>query len=100
MIVKKHKTRDGRLLLAVCDSELKGKKFSQGQLQLDLTSDFYNGEEISDEEILKLFKTAYIVNIVGEKSVKLGLKAGIISKENIIKIAGIPYAQGVIVTEE
>jgi len=96
MIVKKHKTRDGQLLLAVCDSELKGKKLSEKEIQLDLSSDFYNGEEMGEEEILKLFSVVYIVNLVGEKSVELAQKAKIIDKENVIMICGIPHAQGIV----
>ena len=59
MICKKHVTEDGRLLLAVCDSSLKGKKFSSGDLQLDLTGSFYDGVEMKEEEVLELMKKAY-----------------------------------------
>ena len=100
MIVKQHKTMDGRLMLAICDSDLKGKKFSEKELQLDLSSDFYDGEEKAEEVIVELFKIAYIVNLVGEKSVGLGIKEGVIEKEHVIKIKGIPHAQCVIVREE
>ncbi len=40
MIVNIHKTSDGRRIIAVCDSELIGKKFEEHNLQLDLTSNF------------------------------------------------------------
>ena len=49
MIVKKHVTQDRRLLLAICDSSLKGKKFVVGEKQLDLTSGFYAGEEMGED---------------------------------------------------
>jgi len=99
MLVKKHKTNDGRIILAVCDSDLIDKKFVEGDLQLDLCSDFYKGEERTDQEICELFKQAYIVNLVGEKSIGLGLKEKIIDKAHIIKIKNIPHAQAVIFTE-
>ena len=44
MIVKIHK-RDDRTILAVCDSDLIGRTFTEGERQLDLSSDFYKGEE-------------------------------------------------------
>ncbi len=100
MLVKKHKTRDGRLILAVCDSELIGKKFEQGKLQLDLTNDFYKGEEKSESEVHLMFQQAYILNLVGEKSVKLALKQRLIDETHILKIEGVPHAQCVIVREE
>jgi len=96
MIVKQHKTADGRIILAVCDSELVGKKFVERELQLDLSSDFYKGREMEEEKILKLFKVVQIVNLVGEKCVKLGIKAGIVDKDRVIKIKGISHAQAVI----
>ena len=100
MIVKKHVTEDGRLILAICDNSLKGKRFEEGEKQLDLTGNFYDGIEMGEEEVLELMKKAYMVNLVGEESVATGIKAGIISEENIIKIQRIPHAQGMVVSEE
>jgi len=96
MIVSEHKSRDGKLIVSVCDSGLIGKKFEQGNKILDLTSKFYQGEEKSEEDILKLFRKAYIVNLVGEKSVNLGMKAEIVSGNHVIVIKKIPHAQAVL----
>lgn len=96
MIVKVHKTNDGRNIIAVCDSNLIGQKFEENDLQLDLTSNFYKGEERSEEELLELLKTAYLVNLVGKKSVEFGIKANIIEKKNIIKIKEIPHAEALL----
>lgn len=87
-------------MLAVCDSELKGKKFSEEGKQLDLSSDFYNGEERSEEEVVELFKIVYIVNLAGEKCVEFAVKSGIIEKECVVTIDRIPHAQGIVVKGE
>ena len=50
MIVKIHKTRDRRKIIAVCDENLIGKRFEEREMQLDLSSDFYNGELMNEEE--------------------------------------------------
>lgn len=92
MIAKKH-TNEGRLILAICDSELIGKKFTEGKKQLDLTSNFYKGKEIKENEAKELMKQAYMINLVGKKSVDLALKNKYVKKENIIFIAKIPHAQ-------
>lgn len=89
--VKRHNAGDGRTVLALCDSELIGKKFSDGEFELDLSSSFYAGEEKSEEEVKELLKTQNIVNFVGERSVNLGVETKLIS--NSIKIEGIPHAQ-------
>jgi len=97
MIVKVHKSHDGRAVIALCDSNLLGKKFEQGNLQLDLTSEFYNGEEKSKEEILKLLRQPCHVNAVGKESINFLKEKGLISKENIITIADIPHVEVVLV---
>ena len=98
MIAKLHKTSEGRTVLAVCDSDIAGKVFEEGEKQLDLSSGFFKGEEMSDERILELFKVVNIVNLNGEKAVELGKNAGIVDK--VIIVEGIPHAEAVIVGEK
>jgi len=93
MIAKLHKTLEGRTILSVCDSDLIGQKFEQGDLQLDLTSDFYKGKETEEKRIKELFKVVNIVHLVGKKAVELGIKEGVVEEEFILKIKGVPHAQ-------
>lgn len=93
MIVKLHKTSDGRTILAICDKNLLNKKFEEGGLQLDLTSDFYKGGEKPEKEVFELIKRAQIINAVGEKCIHFLLKNKIVSEESIIKIRDIPHVQ-------
>jgi hypothetical protein len=99
MILKLHKKGE-KVAAAVCDSELLGKKFDEGKLQLDLASDFFKGEEKDDLTIGDTIRNADSVNLVGEKAVKLGIDEGIIDAEHVKKIAGIPYAQAANVHED
>ena len=96
MIVKVHKTQEGKKIVAVCDEELIGKKLKEKNIQLDLSSGFYNGEKKSEEDILKLFDEAYIVNLVGENAVNLGKKAGIVLEENVLYVHKIPHVQAIL----
>lgn len=98
VIVRIHK-RDDRTIVAVCDSDLIGRKFVEGDRQLDLTSDFYKGEERDGKEVGDLIRNADIVNLVGPESVKLGLQEEVITQDHVITIEGIPHAQAVIVHE-
>ncbi len=98
MIVKSH-SAEGKKIVAICDSDLLGKKFEEGNKQLDLTSDFYKGKETGPEEVKKIILSAYIVNVVGEESIAFCIKLGIIDKGGILKIDGIPHAQAVLVQE-
>jgi len=98
MILKMHK-REGKLLVAVCDSELLGQKFEEGDKQLDLTSDFYKGEEKDELTVGDTIRNADTLNLVGEKAVKLGIDEGMIDESHVKKISGVPYAQAVILRE-
>ena len=94
MLVKIHKSY--RNVVAVCDSELLGKNFEQGERILEIRESFYNGEEVDEEKLIQLMKDLAsedaTFNIAGEKSCQAALKAGIISEQGIKKVQGIPFA--------
>ncbi len=91
MYVKIHKTPE-REVLAVCDEDLIGKVFEEDDLQLKVSERFYKGEKLSEEKTLELLKKFTDCNLVGEKTIALAIKNNIISKDNIIKIQGVPHA--------
>lgn len=92
MYIKVHKSMQ-KEILAVCDEEVIGKHFEQGDLCLDVSEGFYKGRKVEKKELELLFENYDNINIVGEKSIKVALEKSIINKENIIKIQGIPHAQ-------
>src|SRR4030042_3309648 len=85
-----------RDVVAVCDKELLGEKFEEGQFQLDIKENFFKGRESSKEEVLEIMRDMKLedstFNIVGERSIQTALNAGIITKEGIGRIANIPFA--------
>ena len=91
MIVKK-RIDNNRIFLTICDKELLGKKFSEKNKILDLSSSFYDGEEISKDSIPKTIKNSYFMMCVGKKSTSLLLKLKYIQKDSIKKISDIPYS--------
>lgn len=97
MILKKHSTTEGQLILAMCDEELLGKEFEENELILDLTSEFYKGKKLSEEEAEKLINDAYIINAVGEKVIEFLKKKEYVDK--VKEIQKIPYTQIVLVKE-
>ncbi len=94
MYAKVHKSR--RSVVAISDEELIGKRFEEGKMQLEIKEHFFKGEQLDEENLLKLMlrekREDSTFNIVGEKSVSLALKNGIISEGNISKVQGIPFA--------
>jgi len=85
-----------RKIIAACDADLMGKKFVEGKLQLDLKDTFYGGKEYSEERAVEIFRDGAFddatFNIVGKESIAAAIKSGIIDKEGVITIQGIPHA--------
>ena len=98
LVVKVHHKGDCTVI-AVCDPDLVGKVFEEGDLRLDLSGDFYKGDIIEKTEVGDLIRNADCVNLVGKNSVKLGVSEGIIEEGHIKFIDGIPHAQAVILQE-
>lgn len=85
-----------RKAIALCDSDLIGKYFSEGIKQIEVGPNFFQGEEKNKEEVIEILKDMEkedaTFNIVGNEAVETALEAGIISKKGIIKIDNIPIA--------
>lgn len=94
MLVKIHKSY--REIVAVCDNDLIGKTFEEGKIYLEIKESFYKGDEIRENELTELMKTLSdedaTFNIVGKDSTNTALKAGIITKDGIKTVEGIPFA--------
>lgn len=91
MNIKIHDAGD-REVIALCDKELIGKKFENDVVSLDLSSKFYDGEDLGKEEVIEILKGSKNINIVGKESVKVAIEAGVIDEYNVRKVEGIPYA--------
>ena len=85
-----------RWIVAICDKDLVGKILSEGIMQLDLTGPFFAGEEVSEEELKEEVWRCSLedanFNIVGEKSIELVKKFGLIDDSGIRMIRGVPFA--------
>ncbi len=94
ILLKVHKSY--RWVVAVCDKDVFGKSLTQGKRVLDLTGEFFNGEEMSEEEvaqeIIRCNNEDATFNFVGEKSISVAKKMGIIKDEGITEIDGVPFA--------
>ena len=94
MLVKIHSSY--RITIAICDSELIGKTFEEGIKQIKVTESFFKGEEKTEQEVLDIMEHGaaedQTFNIIGEKSVNLALKTGLIKPEGIIRIQQVPIA--------
>jgi len=92
MIFIKEHIHNYRKLLAICDGNLIGKTFEEGNRILNVSKSFYYGEPMFENDILKLILDDPLLNIVGEESINFALKNKFIEKKGIILIKNIPHA--------
>ena len=97
MILAKEHSANGKKMVAVCDGELLGKRFEENGLQIDLTGEFYKGEEADENKLIKMLDGASSASFIGKESVDFGLRNGVINRENVRTISGIPHAQSFVV---
>jgi len=94
MLVKIHNAY--RTTISICDSGLIGKKFVEGNYQLDLTGRFFAGEEKSPFQLKKIIQRGLVedatFNIVGKESCDFAKKIGLISNKGTLTIKGVPVA--------
>ncbi len=80
--------RSGKeVVLAVCDSEILGRTFEEGEVILDVNEEFYGGGT-GGPEVFSAEFTSMIV--VGRKAVAEAVRRGLVRKT--AKVSGIPYA--------
>ena len=76
------------------------KTISSKRMVKEIRANFFKGDKKSREQIIKILedinKEDAMFNIVGKKSVQVALEAGVISKEGIITIQGVPIALGLL----
>ena len=92
MFMKKYEV-DGKVIVAVCDRNIIGKKFKEGNLVLKLDESFYKGCEACEDEVKEALTGATIGNIAGERSIACAVGCGYIDPDTVIYIDGIPHAQ-------
>ena len=86
----------GEVLVAVCDEDIVGKKFKEGDLRIEIREEFYGKESYDEEEVKRALKQATIANISGEKAVKLAIELGIVDESRVLKIGECWHAQMVV----
>ncbi len=94
--VKIHK-KLGREVLAICDEDIIGKTLEEGNIHFEIKAEFYKGEKMSESQVKKLLESSPNHNIIGKEIVKIAIQVGVVDKEQVIKIKGIPHAQGLVI---
>jgi hypothetical protein len=91
--VKTWRVGSREVVIAVCDCTILGKKVCEEKFVLDVSKEFYQGERVTIEAAIDILKMATVANFVGKDAVRCGVEAGLVHKDAIISVCGIPHAQ-------
>ena len=92
MILSERHTDRG-LLITVCDTEVLGETFEEGEVTLSVTEDFYAGERVEPETVREALSRASMANLVGTETVELAIEAGFVDEGNVLEVEQTLHAQ-------
>ncbi|KZN25280.1 hypothetical protein A4G99_01845 [Haladaptatus sp. R4] len=92
MILKERDTGEG-LLVAVCDDDVLGETFENGDLSFTVSEEFYGGDEADEDEVVSSLTRANVANIVGTDAVALAVDAGFVDETNVLELDSTRHAQ-------
>lgn len=92
MILNERDTPKG-LLVSVCDRDILGETFENGDVSLTVKEDFYDGERVDEETVIDSLSRAAVANIVGRKAVGVAIEHGFVAEGNVLEIGETEHAQ-------
>jgi hypothetical protein len=84
---------NGKKILAICDEEIFGHVYREGDIVLDISPSFYGGKRVDVEEVVNALDDADIAVISGRRIVSELEKRGFASKEFALSVQGQLHIQ-------
>lgn len=81
------------LLISVCDADVLGETFENGDVSLTVEEDFYEGDEAPPDEVVASLSRASVANLVGARAVGLAIEHGFVEETNVLEFEGTRHAQ-------
>jgi hypothetical protein len=88
--MKIHRTDEGRLV-AACDEDVLGQRFTEDGQQLDVDEDFYRGEKVELLDVLEAIEDAATTNFVGPDLIGELVDSDIIEEDEVDEIGGMVH---------
>lgn len=88
--------QQGFTIVAICDKELLGRTFAQGDVQVHISEEFFAGDEVDArdvQEIEERISTADSVIAFGEKACRALQRIYPSVSEAVVTVGGIPHVQ-------
>ncbi|WP_336001116.1 DUF424 domain-containing protein [Halorientalis halophila] len=92
MILNERDTEEG-LLVSVCDPDVLGETFENGDVSLTVETDFYEGEEVDEDAVVDSLARCAVANIVGTHAVEVAIEHGFVEEGNVLDLGETRHAQ-------
>lgn len=93
MYLKVHRTPDGSQVVAVCDRELLNTTVRHGDLEVEIREAFYGNTLAEEQDVARALAGAENANLMGERTVTLAIRMGLITRGSCIMVGAVPHAQ-------
>lgn len=92
LLLNERETPKGRLV-SVCDADVLGEDFENGDVSLTVDPAFYDGEAADEHAVIESLANCSVANLVGTDAVDLAIEHGFIDEENVLDFDGTRHAQ-------
>ncbi|QZY00796.1 DUF424 domain-containing protein [Halobaculum rubrum] len=94
-LLSRRETPEGTLV-AVCDADVLGETFEDGEVRLEVTEAFYGGDEAEPADADAVVEGLYdadTANLVGADCVGVAVDAGVIDADRVLEVDDTLHAQ-------
>ncbi len=92
MLLRIHRSAENREVIGLCDRELIGKTFTEGEISISVSEAFFGNQQVTEEEVVRILMDADNVTIFGERCFALAVFHGLLEPGSCRLIEGIPYS--------
>ncbi len=89
----KYYVKNYESFIAICDEDLLGEKFEEGEEQLEVTESFFKEDLLSENEVKNLLQEEYNFILVGNSIVNMALELQLLDKDSVKEVKGVKHAQ-------
>ena len=92
LLLNDRETPKGRLV-SVCDADVLGESFEDGDVSLTVEPDFYGGPTADPQAVVDSLANCDVANLVGTRAVGLAIEEGFVEEGNVLEFDGTRHAQ-------
>ena len=82
---------ENTILLNICDEELLGKTVKGGNVDMEISRDYFGGEKVNEDEAIKLVRRSSIINLAGSRIVEKVVNQKLASERAVKRVGPVSF---------